>query len=95
MGTAGMMLACRSDMRGIIRQKAEFPVLPDLRNLGTILRILLAVNGAALVVAFAREQRWDALITQWIALTSFVEPNLLLELVILAMIAPWLSGMRS
>jgi two-component system, LytTR family, sensor histidine kinase AlgZ len=94
MGTAGMMLACRSDMRGIIRQKAEFPVLPDLRNLGTILRILLAVNGAALVVAFAREQRWDALITQWIALTSFVEPNLLLELVILAMIAPWLSGMR-
>ena len=32
-------------MRSIIRQNADQPALPDLRNLGTILRILLAVNG--------------------------------------------------
>jgi two-component system sensor histidine kinase AlgZ len=81
-------------MRGIIRQRAEFPVLPDLRNLGTILRVLLAVNGAALVVAFAREQRWSGLMAEWIALTSYVEPYLLTELVLLALIAPWLSRQR-
>src|SRR5207253_9507523 len=78
-------------MRGIIRQKAEFPVLPDLRNLGTILRILLAVNAAALVAAFAREQRWDALANEWIALTSYVEPYLLFELSVLWLIGPWLA----
>src|SRR5438552_6154884 len=78
-------------MRGIIRQKAEFPVLPDLRNLGTILRILLAVNAAALVAAFAREQHWNALPNEWIALTSYVEPYLLFELAALWLIAPWLS----
>src|SRR3954452_15297594 len=78
-------------MRGIIRQKAEYPVLPDLRNLGTILRVLLAVNAAALVAAFAREQRWDALANEWIALTSYVEPYLLLELVVLWLIGPWLA----
>jgi two-component system sensor histidine kinase AlgZ len=77
-------------MRGIIRQKAEFPVLPDLRNLGTILRILLAVNAAALVAAFAREQHWNALPNEWIALTSYVEPYLLSELAILWLIGPWL-----
>jgi two-component system sensor histidine kinase AlgZ len=77
-------------MRGIIRQKAEFPVLPDLRNLGTILRILLAVNAAALVAAFAREQHWNALPNEWIALTSYVEPYLLFELAVLWLIAPWL-----
>ena len=42
-------------------------MLPDLRNLGTILRVLFAVNGAALVVAFAREQRGNALVDEWIA----------------------------
>jgi two-component system, LytTR family, sensor histidine kinase AlgZ len=78
-------------MRGIIRQKADFPVLPDLRNLGTILRVLLAVNAAALVAAFAREQRWNRLLDEWIALTSYVEPYLLLELALLAIVAPWLA----
>ena len=78
-------------MRGIIRQKAEYSVLPDLRNLGTILRILLAVNAAALCAAFAREQTWSALPNEWIALTSYVEPYLLLELAVLWLIGPWLS----
>ena len=78
-------------MRGIIRQRAEFPVLPDLRNLGTILRVLLAVNAAALVAAFAREQSWHALAAEWIALTSYVEPYLLVELAVLWLIAPWLA----
>ena len=63
-------------------------MLPDLRNLGTILRVLFAVNGAALVVAFAREQRPNALFEEWIALTSYVEPYLLAELAVLAMLAP-------
>jgi two-component system sensor histidine kinase AlgZ len=66
-------------------------VLPDLRNLGTILRVLLAVNAATLVAAFAREQRGDRLFEEWIALTSFVEPYLLLEIAVLALAAPWLA----
>ena len=66
-------------------------MLPDLRNLGTILRVLLAVNAAALVAAFAREQSWHALASEWIALTSYVEPYVLVELVVLWLIAPWLA----
>ena len=66
-------------------------MLPDLRNLGTILRVLLAVNAAALVAAFAREQRLDLVANEWIALTSYVEPYLLLELGILWLIGPWLA----
>ena len=62
-------------------------MLPDLRNLGTILRVLFAVNGAALVVAFAREQRGNALVDEWIALTSYVEPYLLAELAVLALLS--------
>ena len=78
-------------MRGIIRQKADYPVLPDLRNLGTILRVLLAINAAAVVAAFVREPRLDRLLDEWIAITGYVEPYLLFELGILAVAAPWLE----
>ena len=57
---------------------ANPPGLPELRNLGTLLRILLAVNGAAVVTVFARESRWEALSDAWIETAAFVEPHLLL-----------------
>jgi two-component system sensor histidine kinase AlgZ len=78
-------------MQGIIRQKPELPALPDLRNLGTILRILLAVNGAALVVAFARAPRLAQVLGEWVTLTGFVEPHLLLELAVLWILYPMLA----
>jgi len=65
--------------------------LPDLRNLGSILRILLAVNGAALLVALAREPRLTALASEWAALTGFVEPHLFAELAVLWFAQPWLA----
>ena len=44
------------------------PALPDLRNLGTILRILLIVNALALVAAvLARAALVDALSSAWLA----------------------------
>ena len=78
-------------MQGIIKQQAAAPALPDLRNLGTILRILLAVNGATLVVAFAREPRLAYVAGEWAALTAFVEPQLFAELALLWLLSPWLA----
>jgi two-component system sensor histidine kinase AlgZ len=78
-------------MQGIIKQPPVAPALPDLRNLGTILRILLAVNGATLVVAFAREPRLAQVASEWAALTAFVEPHLFAELAVLWLVSPWLA----
>ena len=80
-------------MQGIIKQPKHppaIPALPDLRNLGTILRILLGVNGATLLVALAREPRLPALATEWASLTGFVEPHLFAELALLWLVQPWL-----
>jgi two-component system, LytTR family, sensor histidine kinase AlgZ len=77
-------------MHGIIRQSQPSPALPDLRNLGSILRILLAVNGAVLLIALAREPRLGALASEWAALTGFVEPHLFAELALLWLVQPWL-----
>ncbi len=86
-----MMLACLSAMRSIIRHNGDPPALPDLRNLGTTLRILLAVNGAAVLAALVREPRGDALPAAIADTVGAVQPSLLLALALLWGAAPWLA----
>ena len=69
-------------------------MLPDLRNLGTILRILVAVNGATLAIALAREPRLPLVLGEWARLTGFIEPHLFAELAVLWLLQPWLAGLR-
>ena len=78
-------------MRSIIRQRNDEPGLPELRNLGTILRILLAVNGAAALVALARAPGLTAFAGEWTTISGVVEPHLLLELAVLWVLAAWLA----
>ena len=78
-------------MRSIINQNQVPLALPELRNLGTILRILLAVNALVLVAAVVGETRWGAISDAWMQATAIVEPQLLLTLLILYVAAPWLE----
>ena len=78
-------------MRAIINQNRVPLSLPELRNLGTILRILLAVNALVLICAFVRETRWAAISEAWLEMSAIVEPQLLLELLTLYVLAPWLE----
>ena len=78
-------------MPAIIRQNPDQPALPDFRNLGTILRVLVGVNLGAAVVALARAQQLSGAFSVWIESTGVVEPYLLLVLAVLWAAAPWLS----
>jgi two-component system sensor histidine kinase AlgZ len=78
-------------MRAIINQKPVPPRLPELRNLGTVLRLLLAVNGLALVAAFIREPRLEAFSAAWFDTAGIVEPHLLASVLLLYALAPWLE----
>jgi len=78
-------------MQAIIKQPPDVPALPDLRNLGTILRILVGVNAATLLVALAREPRFGALAAEWATLTAYVEPHLFAELALLWLAQPLLA----
>ena len=80
-----------SYMAAIIRQNPIQPALPDFRNLGTILRILVAVNLGAALVAFARAQQLSAVFAVWVEATGVVEPYLLLVLAVLWAASPWLA----
>jgi two-component system sensor histidine kinase AlgZ len=68
--------------------------VPDFRNLGTILRILVGINAAALVIAFTREPRLFALAGEWAVLCGYVELRLFPELLVLWILAPWLTRQR-
>ena len=80
-------------MAAIIKQNPNRPALPDFRNLGTVLRILVAVNLGAAVVALARAPQLSAAYSEWIEATGVVEPYLLLVLAVLWAASPWLSRM--
>ena len=81
-------------MRPSINQKTVPLALPQLRNLGTILRILLAVNAVVLLAALVSETRPRAITAAWLEMISIVEPQLLLQLLVLYVLAPWLERMR-
>lgn len=80
-------------MQSIIRQNGHRPALPDFRNLGTVLRILVAVNAGAALYALARDPspaRWFAELS--VALGA-VEPYLFLVLAVLWVASPRLARM--
>lgn len=78
-------------MRTSINQNRIPLSLPDLRNLGTILRILLLVNAIVMIAAFVREDHGPAISEAWLQMSASVEPQLLIELLILYLLAPWLQ----
>ena len=67
-------------MRTSINQNRIPLSLPELRNLGTILRILLLVNAVVMIAAFVREERGAAISDAWVQMSAVVEPHLLFEL---------------
>jgi two-component system, LytTR family, sensor histidine kinase AlgZ len=78
-------------MRPIIRQNSDLPALPDFRNLGTILRILIAVNAAAAIAAIVQTPRLELWAAQWLDNISLLEPHLMLQLALLYGLSPWLA----
>ncbi len=80
-------------MSSIIKHtpQVQAPRLPDFRNLGTILRVLLAVNGAVALVAFVLASGPRSFVDQLVRMTGFVEPHLIAQLALLYALAPLLS----
>ena len=80
-------------MRASINQK-PFPLrLPELRNLGTVLRIVLAVNALGFLAVFARESTWGRLVPTWFETAAVLEPPLMVVLLVLYAAAPWLESL--
>ncbi|HEX9179111.1 MAG TPA: histidine kinase [Burkholderiales bacterium] len=65
--------------------------LPDFRNLGVMLRLLVMVTLASLLAAVLRTATWEEVPRAFVEISFSVQPVLLLVMVLLYLAGPWLA----
>ena len=83
----------RSNSLRSIRQNARPDALPNFRNLGIILRILLISNSLAIMQAVLQASAWTEVAQHLIQIVTLLTPVLLSSLLLLWLAQPWLSRM--
>ncbi len=74
-----------------IKQNARADGLPNFRNLGITLRILLIVNGLAVTLALLLANSWRDVPTNLMQIAMMLTPVILASLLLLWAVQPWLS----
>ena len=74
-----------------IKQNARPDGLPNFRNLGTLLRILLISNGLALLQAILQASSWTDVAQHVMQIATLLTPVLLASLLLLWVAQPWLE----
>jgi two-component system sensor histidine kinase AlgZ len=77
-----------------IRQNAYPDVLPDFRNLAVMARVLVAVNGLALAGALYTASALAPALERFLYAAAFLEPLLLVELIVLFAASAALARLR-
>ena len=74
-----------------IGQSAYPDLLPDFRNLGVMARVLLAVNALAAAAVLFAAPTLESALPQFMRTAAYLEPLLLMQLVVLAGLSPLLG----
>ena len=74
-----------------IKQNARPDELPNFRNLGTLLRILIISNGLALLQAILLANSWTGVAQHMMQINTLLTPVLLTSLLLLWAAQPWLN----
>ena len=76
-----------------INQNSINEALPNFRNLGITLRILLISNGMALLLALSQASGWADVIQKLLQIATLLTPILLSTWILLWAMQPWLTQM--
>ncbi len=71
--------------------KPPFAALPDFRNLGVLLRVLVVAEGLRLAVWWVQEPGWTAWWTGYLGQALLYEPALLTSVLLLFLLQPWFA----
>ncbi len=74
-----------------IKQNSRHDALPNFRNLGITLRILLISNGLALLLAITQSNTWGDVPQNMMLVATMLTPILLSSLLVLWSVQPWLN----
>ena len=75
-----------------IKQNAHQDVLPNFRNLGVILRILMLCNAMAIIKAFVDAVDMFDMLNHILRISALLAPILFTSLLLLWLIQPWLKS---
>ncbi|MFN0040579.1 MAG: sensor histidine kinase [Burkholderiales bacterium] len=67
--------------------------MPDFRNLGVILRILVIVVLITFFVAAVKSPSWNTLLQQWIGIVAIAQPVTVFSLLVLGAASQWLRSL--
>ena len=73
-----------------INQNVHRDALPDFRNLGVILRVVLIVLALSGILAFAQASNWHAVLPRFLELSAPVQPVLIVSILVLWALDGWL-----
>jgi two-component system sensor histidine kinase AlgZ len=73
-----------------INQNPAATLLPNFRNLGVMLRVLVIVTVLTVVAAMLISSNWSNLLQQWVGIATVVQPIAILSVLLLGAANSWL-----
>ena len=73
-----------------INQNSAVTLLPNFRNLGVMLRVLVIVTALTVVAAMLKSSNWNSLLQQWVGIAAVVQPIAILSVLLLGAANSWL-----
>ncbi|HEV8263135.1 MAG TPA: histidine kinase [Burkholderiales bacterium] len=73
-----------------INQNRYPNLLPNFRNLGVMLRLLVIVIAMTFVAAALKSSNWYDMLDQWLGISTLAQPMVILSLLLLALADRWL-----
>jgi two-component system sensor histidine kinase AlgZ len=73
-----------------INQNPAAALLPNFRNLGVMLRVLVIVTALTVVAAMLKSSNWSSLLQQWVGIAAVVQPIAILSVLLLGAANSWL-----
>jgi two-component system, LytTR family, sensor histidine kinase AlgZ len=77
-----------------INQNSAATLLPNFRNLGVMLRVLVIVTALTVCAAVLKSSNWSTLLQQWVGIAAVVQPIAIFSVVLLSLANPWLHKLE-
>jgi two-component system, LytTR family, sensor histidine kinase AlgZ len=77
-----------------INQNPAATLLPNFRNLGVMLRVLVIITALTVVAAMLKSSSWSSFLQQWFAIAALVQPIAILSVLLLGASNSWLHKLE-
>jgi two-component system sensor histidine kinase AlgZ len=77
-----------------INQNPAATLLPNFRNLGVMLRVLIIITALTVVAAMLRSSEWSSFLQQWLTVTAVVQPIAIVSVLLLGATNSWLHKLE-